>query len=134
MILTKPLVINLSSYEKNLTIFRVFFLKPLTLIMTYNCDDPICHSFKYDNACTAESWDLKLDNSVAGLLAIYLPWQLWQLLCIVQSRRSWHVWLSFSLRQNEFCGITETMPLWGCIIKQFFPIEPSKESIKLFCP
>ena len=25
MILTKPLVINLSSYEKNLTIFRVFF-------------------------------------------------------------------------------------------------------------
>ena len=26
MILTKPLVINLRSYEKNLTIFRVFFL------------------------------------------------------------------------------------------------------------
>ena len=77
--------------------------------MTYNCDDPISHSFKYDNACTAESWDLKLDNSVAGLLAIYLPWQLWQLLCIVQSWDSWHVWLSFSLRQQEFYGITETI-------------------------
>ena len=27
MILAKPLIINLSSYEKNLTIFRVFFFK-----------------------------------------------------------------------------------------------------------
>ena len=51
MILTKPLVINLSSYEKNI----ILFLKPLRLIMAYNCDNPICHSFKYDNACTAES-------------------------------------------------------------------------------
>ena len=32
MILTKPLVINLSSYEKNLTIFRVFFFLKTTKV------------------------------------------------------------------------------------------------------